>query len=147
MPPAHQINTQLSLDHQISGMISKYFSEIKVTFWPKVWCKKNDSKSKICFLKNPQFVKSVEISYLIFTEFPNDWLKIEDFLKKAYFWFTVIFFATHLMSPLDDPYKMYLLIKWQKQGRITRFHGIIWIYLAAFQTGKTEEVDLLWEIP
>ena len=30
------------------------------------------------------------------TELRNDWVKIVDFLIKAYFWFTVHFFAPHL---------------------------------------------------
>ena len=39
--------------------------------------------------------------YLILTEFHNDWVKIVEFPIKAYFWFTVVFFATHLNIDLE----------------------------------------------
>ena len=57
----------------------------------------------ILLLKNPQFSpnhyetlpKWCPHEYLILTKFRNDWVKIVDFLTKAYF-FMCTFFASHL---------------------------------------------------
>ena len=55
-------------------------------------------------LQNPQFLpnhyetlsKQGTHEYLVLTKFHNDWFKIVDFVIKAYFLFTVIFFGPHL---------------------------------------------------
>ena len=57
-------------------------------------------------IKNPQFSsnhyetrsKQSTYEYLILTEFRNDWVKIMDFLIKAYFWFTVVFLQHTLVT-------------------------------------------------
>ena len=56
MPHAHQINTQLLLDHQMSGMISIYFSVIYVTTVTTVCGTETENDPKICFYsKNLHF--------------------------------------------------------------------------------------------
>ena len=73
-----------------------------------------DSGKNMLLLKNPQFLpnyyetlsKWSTLEYLILTKFHNDWVKIVDFLIKAYFWFTVHFFAPHLN------YDLVCLITW-----------------------------------
>ena len=65
-----------------------------------------DLLKNMLLLKYPQFLPNHFESrskwgthkYLILTELRNDWLKIGDFLIKAYFWFTVRFFASHLIK-------------------------------------------------
>ena len=100
-------------------------------------------------LKNPQFLPNhYEIlwicgthEYLIFTKFRNDWVKIVDFLIKAYFW-QMLWSATFMIIWMFETILFLFRTKMLVMGQLLLYRTKILLFCTNQQARKMQWPDL-----
>ena len=91
-----------------------------------------DSPKNMLLIKNPQFLSNQYETLskwgphdnFILTKFRINWVKIVDFLIKAYFWFSVRFFDSHLTCIIKVSLNMLVVGLWFSILKVTLTYNI-----------------------